>query len=357
MDMTLSGLNPTHFQGLVDGKQTGLYILVNKNGCELTLTNYGARIVSLMVPDKNGKMIDVVTGHNNIQEYLTSEEPYFGATCGRYANRIAKGKFTVDGVLYDKLAINNGPNSLHGGVKGFNFHVWDANQLDKQTIEFSRLSPDGEEGFPGNLQVKVIFKLTDDNAVDITYYAETDKPTIVNLTNHSYFNLSGAGDPYIGDHLLCIDADYYLPTDDTAIPYGEKSAVEGTPMDFRKPTAIGLQIDQNFEQLRNGHGIDHNWVLNTQGDINQICASLKSPKTGIKLDVYTDEPGIQVYCGNFLDGTLSGKKEIQYNFRASVCLETQKYPDTPNKPEWPSCVLRPGEKYTSHTIFRFSTDK
>ena len=196
------------FGKLEDGRTAYLYTIENRAGMKAVLTDFGAVLICLLVPDKNGKMIDVVTGHNNIQEYLTSEEPYFGATCGRYANRIAKGKFTVDGVLYDKLAINNGPNSLHGGVKGFNFHVWDANQLDKQTIEFSRLSPDGEEGFPGNLQVKVIFKLPDDNAVDITYYAETDKPNIVNLTNHSYFNLSGAGDPYIGDHLLCIDADY-----------------------------------------------------------------------------------------------------------------------------------------------------
>ena len=355
MDMTLSGLNPTHFQGLVDGKQTGLYILVNKNGCELTLTNYGARIVSLMVPDKNGKMIDVVTGHNNIQEYLTSEEPYFGATCGRYANRIAKGKFTVDGVLYDKLAINNGPNSLHGGVKGFNFHVWDANQLDKQTIEFSRLSPDGEEGFPGNLQVKVIFKLTDDNAVDITYCAETDKPTIVNLTNHSYFNLSGAGDPYIGDHLLCIDADYYLPTDDTAIPYGEKSAVEGTPMDFRKLYEVGSRINEPFEQLVYGKGYDHTYILNKKrsGEFS-FCAECVSPKTGIVMDAFTTEPGVQLYTANWMTGNFIGKNGKRYPMRAAICLETQHFPDSPNHENYPSVILRPHEKFESHTQFKFS---
>ena len=357
MDMTLSGLNPTHFQGLVDGKQTGLYILVNKNGCELTLTNYGARIVSLMVPDKNGKMIDVVTGHNNIQEYLTSEEPYFGATCGRYANRIAKGKFTVDGVLYDKLAINNGPNSLHGGVKGFNFHVWDANQLDKQTIEFSRLSPDGEEGFPGNLNCTITMKLTDDNAIDIQYEAETDKPTIVNMTNHSYFNLDGDPSKDNSDYLLTLNADYYTPVDSTFMTTGEIVPVEGTPMDFRLPAVIGTRINQDFEQLRYGNGIDHNWVLNTKGDIHQVCATLESPVTGIVLNVYTDEPGIQVYCGNFLDGTLTGKKNTIYNFRASVCLETQKYPDTPNKADWPTAVVRPGEKYQSHCIYKFSVHK
>ena len=252
----MSKVRVVNFEPTSKGETTHLYTIENNSGASVTLCDLGASVVSIKVPDKNGTMIDVVTGHNNIQEYLTSEEPYFGATCGRYANRIAKGKFTIDGVLYDKLAINNGPNSLHGGVKGFNFHVWDANQLDKQTIEFSRLSLDGEEGFPGNLQVKVIFKLTDDNAVDITYYAETDKPTIVNLTNHSYFNLSGAGDPYIGDHLLCIDADYYLPTDDTAIPYGEKSAVEGTPMDFRKLYEVGSRINEPFEQLVYGKGYD-----------------------------------------------------------------------------------------------------
>ena len=351
MDMTLSGLNPTHFQGLVDGKQTGLYILVNKNGCELTLTNYGARIVSLMVPDKNGKMIDVVTGHNNIQEYLTSEEPYFGATCGRYANRIAKGKFTFDRVLYDKLAINNGPNSLHGGVKGFNFHVWDANQLDKQTIEFSRLSPDGEEGFPGNLQVKVIFKLTDDNAVDITYYAETDKPTIVNLTNHSYFNLSGAGDPYIGDHLLCIDADYYLPTDDTAIPYGEKSAVEGTPMDFRKLYEVGSRINEPFEQLVYGKGYDHNWVIRGEGF--RKAASMYSDKTGIHMDVYTDLPGMQLYTANYVDYE-KGKGGAEYRIRNAACFETQFFPDAIHHSEFAQPVIKANELFTSKTVYQFS---
>ena len=358
MSATLSGLDPAHFQSIVDGKQVNLYVLVNKNGCELTLTNYGARIVSLMVPDKDGKMVDVVTGHNNIQEYLSSEEPCFGATCGRYANRIAKGKFMIDGVLYDKLAINNGPNCLHGGIKGFNLHVWDANQLDEHTVEFSRLSPDGEEGFPGNMQVKVTFQLTDDNAVDITYHAETDKPTVINLTNHSYFNLSGAGDPYIGDHLLCIDADYYLPTDDTAIPYGEKAPVKGTPMDFKKMYEVGSRINEPFEQLIYGKGYDHTYILNKKhaGDF-AFCAECVSPKTGIVMDVFTTEPGVQLYTANWMTGNFIGKNGQRYPMRAAICLETQHFPDSPNHESYPSVVLRPQEVFESHTQYKFSIKK
>ena len=351
MDMTLSGLNPTHFQGLVDGKQTGLYILVNKNGCELTLTNYGARIVSLMVPDKNGTMIDVVTGHNNIQEYLTSEEPYFGATCGRYANRIAKGKFTIDGVLYDKLAINNGPNSLHGGVKGFNFHVWDANQLDKQTIEFSRLSLDGEEGFPGNLQVKVIFKLTDDNAVDITYYAETDKPTIVNLTNHSYFNLSGAKED-IYNHQLLVHSDKYACVDSDGLPTGKFNLVKDTPFDFNSMTRIGDVIDSDDEQLKLGAGYDHPFIFNQDKD----QAILYHEATGRKLTVSTSLPGAQIYSANYLDGRI-GKYGIVYPRRFALCIETQNLPDAINIEEDPTTILKKGEVYDEITSYKFEVIK
>ena len=230
-------------------------------------------------------------------------------------------------------------------------------QKNDQEVQLTYLAKDGEEGFPGNLQCTVTMKLTDDNAIDIQYEAETDKPTIVNMTNHSYFNLDGDPTTDNSAYLLTLNADNYTPIDSTFMTTGEIATVEGTPMDFRKPTAIGANINQEFEQLKSGNGIDHNWVLNTQGDVTKVCATLESPKTGIVLDVYTNEPGIQVYCGNFLDGTLTGKKGIVYNFRAAVCSETDKYPDTPNKPEWPSAVLRPGEKYQSQCIYKFSVHK
>ena len=357
-ESTLSGLTVANFSKQIDGKETTLCILTNNKGAELTITNYGAKIVSLMVPDRSGKLTDVVTGHNSIDEYLVSEEPYFGAICGRYGNRIAGGKFTLDGVVYDKLAINNGPNSLHGGLKGFNSVVWDLNKIDGQTVELKYTSADGEEGFPGKLDTTVTYHLSDDNEVVISYHAVTDKPTVLNLTNHSYFNLSGQGDPSVYDHILTINADYYLPTDETSIPYGPKEKVEGTPMDFRTPTPVGARInDYDFVQLKNGNGYDHNWVLKTKGDINQVAAKLTSPTTGISLEVYTDEPGIQVYTGNFLDGTVKGKKGIVYPQRASVCLETQHYPDSPNKPQWPSVILTPGQTYHSHCIFKFTVEK
>ena len=249
---TLSGLAVANFNKQIDGKETMLCILTNSKGAELSITNYGAKIVSLMVPNRDGEFVDVVTGHNTIDEYLTSEEPYFGAICGRYGNRIAKGKFILDGILYDKLAINNGPNSLHGGIKGFNSVVWDLKQIDQQTVELKYTSIDGEEGFPGNLNTTVTYHLSNDNEVIITYQATTDKPTILNLTNHSYFNLSGQGNPSVYNHSLMINADYYLPTDETAIPYGPKEKVEGTPMDFRTPHEVGERIDEEFEALKFG---------------------------------------------------------------------------------------------------------
>mgnify|MGYP000033788288 len=262
----------------------------------------------------------------------------------------------MDSVEY-QLPRNNYGHCLHGGPQGFQYRVFDAELLNPQELQLTYRAEDGEEGFPGNITCKVLMKLTDDNAIDIQYEAETDKPTIVNMTNHSYFNLEGDAGNNSG-HLLMVDADYYTPVDSTFMTTGEIVPVEGTPMDFRTPTPVGERInDYDFVQLKNGNGYDHNWVLNTKGDVTRKCASLKSPKTGIVLDVYTNEPGIQVYAGNFLDGSLTGKKGITYNQRASVCLETQKYPDTPNKPEWPSAVLRPGEKYTSQCIFKFSVDK
>lgn len=351
---SLSGLSIANFSKHLDGKETTLCILTNSKGAELTVTNYGAKIVSLMVPDKTGKFIDVVTGHNSIDEYLSSEEPYFGAICGRFGNRIAKGKFVIDGIVYDQLAINNGPNSLHGGIKGFNSAVWNIVKADEQTIELKYTSADGEEGFPGNLETTVTYKLTDDNEVVITYHAVTDKPTVLNLTNHSYFNLSGAGDPSIDDHLLTINADYYLPTDNTAIPYGPKEKVEGTPMDFRKPHSVGERIEEDFEQLIFGKGYDHTYVLNKEGNDLSFCASCVSPKTGIVMDTYTTEPGVQLYTGNWMTGNFEGKDGQRYPARAALCLETQHFPDSPNKPEYPTTLLRPGEAFQSTTVYKFS---
>ena len=352
---TDSGLLQSNFRTEVDGKKTDLYILRNKNNMEVCITNFGGRIVSVMVPDKDGQMRDVVLGFDSIQDYI-SKPSDFGASIGRYANRINQGKFTLDGVEY-QLPRNNYGHCLHGGPQGFQYRVYDAVQLNPQELQLTYVAKDGEEGFPGNITCKVLMKLTDDNAIDIQYEAETDQPTIVNMTNHSYFNLDGdAGSN--AEHLLTIDADYYTPVDSTFMTTGEIVPVEDTPMDFRTPMPVGERInDFDFVQLKNGNGYDHNWVLNAKGDINRRAASLKSQKTGIVLDVYTNEPGVQVYAGNFLDGSLTGKKGITYNQRASVCLETQKYPDTPNKPEWPSAVLRPGEKYMSQCIFKFSVDK
>ena len=352
---TDSGLLQSNFQMEVDGKKTDLYTLRNKNNMEVCVTNFGGRIVSVMVPDKDGQMRDVVLGFDSIQDYV-SKPSDFGASIGRYANRINQGRFTLDGTEY-QLPQNNYGHCLHGGPQGFQYRVFDAVQPNPQELELTYMAEDGEEGFPGNITCKVLMKLTDDNAIDIRYEAETDKPTIVNMTNHSYFNLDGDAARNEA-HLLTIDADYYTPVDSTFMTTGEIAPVEGTPMDFRTPTPVGARInDYDFVQLKNGNGYDHNWVLNTKGDITRKCATLESPLTGIVLDVYTNEPGIQVYAGNFLDGSLTGKKGITYNQRASVCLETQKYPDTPNKPEWPSAVLRPGEKYMSQCIFKFSVNK
>lgn len=308
-----------------------------------------------MVPDRNGVLTDVVTGHSSIGDYLDSEEPYFGAVCGRYGNRIAQGQFTLDGVLYDQLAINNGPNSLHGGLKGFNAVVWDMQQLDNQTVSLRYDSADGEEGFPGNLRVNIAYQLTDKNELFILYRALTDKPTVLNLTNHSYFNLSGAGDPTIGDHLLTINADYYLPTDNTAIPYGPKEKVEGTPMDFRTYQEVGARINDDFEQLLFGKGYDHTFILNKEANDLSFCASLVSPKTGIIMSTYTSEPGVQLYTGNWMTGNLAGKNGQKYPMRSALCLETQHFPDSPNKPDYPSTTLRPGEEFKSYTVYKFST--
>lgn len=352
---TVSGLNPADFRMEVDGKQTYLFVLKNTNGMEVCITNFGGRIVSIMVPDKEGIMRDVVLGFDSIQDYVNHPNN-FGATIGRYGNRINQGRITVEGVEY-QLPQNNYGHCLHGGLKGFNSRMFDAKQVDGQTLELGYLAKDGEEGFPGNLACKVTFTLTDDNAIDICYNAETDHTSVVNLTNHSYFNLNGNPATGNSDHLLTIYADAYTPVDSTFMTTGEIASVGNTDMDFRQPTPIGARIDNEFIQLKYGKGYDHNWVLNTKGDVSQVCATLESPQTGIVLDIYTNEPGLQFYAGNFLDGTVKGKKGIVYNRRVSVCLETQKYPDSPNKPEWPSALLKPGEKYESRCIYKFSVRK
>ncbi|GHV58804.1 aldose 1-epimerase [Bacteroidia bacterium] len=350
---TVDGLQTKDFEKTVDGKPVGLFILTNASGAEMSVTNYGAKIVSLHVPDKAGKLTDVVLGKSNITDYLNNQEPYFGAVCGRTANRIANGRFSLDDIEY-QLAVNNGPNSLHGGPKGFHAVVWDAKLLDAQTVELSYLSKDGEEGFPGNLQVNIMYKLTDDNAVEIDYKAITDKATILNLTNHSYFNLSGEGDPYIGDHELQINADTFLPASDVAIPFGQPEKTDNTPFDFRSPHTIGERIEDDDTQIKYGNGYDHNYIINRAASGLTCAAKAISPKTGIVMEVYTTEPGVQLYTGNYLDGSFTGKNGHTYPKRSAFCLETQHYPDSIHRPEYPPVILRPGEVFESKTVYRFS---
>lgn len=349
-----SGLNSTDFNKTIDNKPVGLYFLKNNNGCEIAVTNYGGIIVSLMVPDKDDNFVDVVTGHSTIDEYVNSEEPYFGAICGRTCNRIANGRFTLNGKEY-QLATNNGTCSLHGGIKGFNAVVWDVKKVSDNSIELHYLSHDGEEGYPGNLSVTTTYMLTDENALDINYKATTDKDTILNLTNHSYFNLSGEGDPYIGDHILMLNADKYLPTDTNAIPYGEPAPVQGTPMDFTQPHTIGERINDDFEQLHIGKGYDHTFVLNKNlVDEYSYVGVCKSPKTGIKMEMYTTQPGVQLYTGNWMTGNFVAKNGHRYPMRSAVCFETQHFPDSINQPNFPSIVLKPNDVFKSRTTFIFS---
>lgn len=353
-ETTLSGLKKADFVSEVDGKPTALYVMKNKNGAEACLTNYGGRLVSVMVPDKNGKMTDVVLGYDNVADYIASDGN-FGGLIGRYGNRIAQGEFTLDDVTYE-LPHNDNGHCLHGGPQGFHTQVWDARQINGQTVELSRVSKDGEAGFPGNLDVKVTYTLTDDNAVDIQYEAVTDKPTIVNLTNHSYFNLSGIPGSQILDHEVMIQAQTYTPVDSLLIPTEVLDSVAGTPLDFRSPVAIGARINEPFDQLIKGRGYDLNWVLDTKGNIQTLAAKAYSPASGIALEVYTDEPGIQFYTGNFMTGEDKGKHGTVYPHRGALCLETQHYPDSPNKASFPTTVVRPGEKYTSRCIYKFVTE-
>lgn len=351
--ITKSGLNPSKFETNVDGKDVALYTLVNDNGCEACITNYGGRIVSLMVPDKNGKMTDVVLGHASIEDYIKIDGN-FGALIGRYGNRINKGHFSIDSIDY-QLPQNNFGHCLHGGPKGFHHSVWDVSQMNDSTLQLSLFSPDGEAGFPGNINVEVTYTLTHDNALDISYKATTDKPTILNLTNHSYFNLSGNPEQDILDEMAWFDADGFTPIDSTFMTSGEILPVAGTPFDFTTPKTIGRDINAQDEQLINGRGYDHNMVLTATRDIALPAAFIADSMTGIKMEVYTDEPGIQFYVGNFLDGTVQGKNGIAYPHRSAVCLESQHFPDSPNKANWPSVIVRPGETYKSNCKYRFTT--
>jgi len=331
-----------------------LYTITNAKGVELRVTNYGGIIVSLRLPDKNGSPADIVLGYDNLDGYLKNPA-YFGAIVGRYANRIANGKFTVDGIEYH-LAKNNGPNSLHGGLKGFDKVIWRAEPFTDQQgsgLILSFASKDGEEGYPGNLKTKVTYTLTDQNELKIDYEATTDEATPLNLTSHSYFNLSGEGNGDILKHELTLNADRFTPVDQTEIPTGDLRSVNGTPMDFTKSTLVGARINDNYEQLLIGHGYDHNFVLNRKGDGLQLAASVRDPRTGRVLEVYTTEPGVQLYTGNFLDGTITGKQSHVYNKHAALCLETQHFPDSPNHANFPSAILQPGQRYRSSTVYKF----
>jgi len=340
------------FGKLPSGEEVRLFTLTNKNGMEARIMNYGGAIVSLKTPDRNGQLADVVLGFDSLDGYLKGS-PYFGALVGRYGNRIAGGKFVLNGETYT-LPVNNGPNSLHGGLKGFDKVLWSAEQGEGQSLVLKYVSADGEEGYPGELSATVTYTLTDDNELKIDYEAATTKPTVVNLTNHSYFNLKDGGASTILDHELTLMADRTTPVDEGLIPTGELRPVEGTPFDFRTSTPIGARIDAGDEQIKFGGGYDHNFVLNRSGEGLAPAARVYEPTTGRVMEVSTTEPAVQFYTGNFLDGTLTGKGGVTYARRSALCLETQHYPDSPNKPDFPSTTLNPGETYRSTTVYKFS---
>lgn len=353
-EMTLSGLNVRDFQTEIDGQLTDLYVLRNRNGMEACITNYGGRVVSLMVPDRNGKMEDIVCGYPTIADYLAKKQN-FGATIGRYIGRIVDATFTLDSITYH-LVPNKDTHSAHGGEPGFASKIWQAEQLDENALKLSLLSPDGENGFPGNLNVAVIFILTNDNGLDIHYEAKTDKPTVINLSHHSFFNISGDFNTTVEDQLLYINADKYTPYDSLKCVTGEILPVAGTPFDFTTPRLIGEHINEDVMQLNITKGYDHNWVLNTNGDDTKPAARLVDYKSGRTMEIYTTEPGLQVYTANGLQGTMVGKKGIAYQKRSAICLETQHFADSPNQPHFPSTVLRPGEKYYSRCVYRFGIE-
>jgi aldose 1-epimerase len=354
---TRAGLTKTTFGKMPDGQTIDLYTLTNSHGMQATVTNYGGIVVSLLAPDRAGHMDDVVLGFDRLEGYL-QPEPYFGAIIGRYGNRIGHAMFKLGDKEY-RLAKNDGENTLHGGTQGFDKRVWSALDLSKvgAALELKYTSKDGEEGYPGKLSVTVIYMLTETNELWIEYSAATDRPTVLNLTNHSYFNLAGQGGGDILKHQITINADRFTPVDAGLIPTGELQKVEGTPFDLRKPTEIGAHIDADNEQLKLGKGYDHNFVLNRRGEALTLAARVTEPGSGRVMEVLTSEPGVQFYTGNFLDGTLKGKGGKVYGRRSGFCLETQHFPDSPNKPAFPSAELKPGQRFSSTTVYRFSTSK
>ena len=353
---TQSGLLRSHFQTEHAGMPTDLYTLTNQQGMEVCFTNFGGRIVSIMVPDKDGQLLDICLGHDSIADYIRYgyQGCNFGALIGRYGNRIKEGRFTLDGVEY-QLPRNNDGNCLHGGGEvAFHNRVWQAQPINDNSIAFCTVSEDGEDGFPGTLRVKVIYTLTDDNAIRIDYEASTDKPTVINLTNHCYFCLSGDPSRDVMDEILYLNAEAYTPVDGNVAVTGEVARVENTPFDFRTPTRIGERInDTTHLQIINGRGYDHNWILATDGDLNAVAGVLYDPTTGIEMSIHTDQPGVQFYAGNFLDGSFMGKSGVAYPRRSGLCFETQHFPDSPNQPSFPSTTLRPGETYATTTIYKF----
>jgi len=345
-------INPNKFDLLHEGKQVKLFTLSNSQGMVVQITNYGGKIVSIIVPDTNGNFADVCLGYESAEEYINGIAS-LGATMGRVTNRIANAQFTLNDSTFH-LAKNNGEHTIHGGAKGFRFKVWDYEQIDEQSVELSYLSPDGEEGFPGNLQVKVRFTVTEENELKLTYRASTDKPTVINFTNHAFFNLAGEGNGDILDHRLLVNADLYTPVDDTAIPTGKFAEVVGTPLEFKEMTRIGDRIDQDFDQLQHVGGYDHNYVIiKDEGEMG-LAAILHDPNSGRVMEVKTTEPGVQVYTANSLTDKDKGKDGKTYGSRSSICLETQHFPDSPNHPNFPSTILNPEEEYISTTIYKFS---
>jgi aldose 1-epimerase len=352
----MSGITKQHWGALDSGEQIDLYTLRNSNGMEAAVTNWGGRLVTLKVPDRHGKFDDVVLGFDNLDAYV-QKNPFFGALVGRYANRIANAQFALDGMVY-KLPKNNGPNAIHGGLKGFDKVEWSAREISREgapALELKYLSKDEEEGYPGNLTVTTIYTLTKDNELKLDYEAVTDKDTVLNLTNHSYFDLAGHAAGNILEHRVMINADRFTPVNSNLIPTGELRSLEGTPLDFRKPVAIGARIDQKDEQLQYGAGYDHNYVLNRSGDGPSLAVRVEEPKSGRVMEVFTTQPGVQFYTANHLEGKIKGKGGAIYGFRSAFCLETQHFPDSPNQPDFPTSELKPGQRYKERTIFKFST--
>ena len=350
-----------NFDTILNGSQVSLYTLTNANGMAVQVTNYGARIVDLWVPSKTGDFKDVVWGYSNIKDYLDSPDVYSGPVVGRYGNRIAKGQFVLEGDMAYRLTINDGENHIHGGSNGLWNRVWTAreftNDSGEQSVEMTYFSPNGEEGYPGNMNIKVTYTVGNENALRIDYEATTDATTIINLTSHSYFNLHGTSSKSTNSHILTLNADAFTPTDEELIPTGDITNVENTPLDFRQPTAIGERIDADYEPMHFAKGYDHNWILNKKSDEISLAASLYEPETGIVMNVLTDQPAIQFYSGNFMNGTETGKRGDKHNFRTGVALETQNYPDAPNHSNFPSAVLKPGETYNHVCIYEFGVQE